>query len=84
MVEDDSRRLVEDDLRGGAGGNSVSYAQQVMDPLPLVEDDSRGLVEDDSTGMVEDDLRGLVKEDLRNKIVFFCDNLLFEHKIFIY
>ena len=47
-----------------------------MDPLPLVEDDLRGLVEDDS--------RGLVKEDLRNKIVFFCDNLLFEHKIFIY
>ena len=47
-----------------------------MDPLPLVEDDSRGLV--------EDDLRGLVKEDLRNKIVFFCDNLLFGHKIFIY
>ena len=27
---------------------------------------------------------GLVKEDLRNKIVFFCVNLLFEHKIFIY
>ena len=47
-----------------------------MDPLPLVEDDLRGLVEDDS--------RGLVKEDLRNKIVFFCDNLLFGHKIFIY
>ena len=75
MVEDDSRRLVEDDSTGmveddlrGPGGNSVSYAQQVMDPLPLVEDDSRGLV----------------KEDLRNKIVFFCDNLLFEHKIFIY
>ena len=55
-----------------------------MDPLPLVEDDSRRLVEDDLRGMVKDDLRGLVKEDLRNKIIFFCDNLLFEHKIFIY
>ncbi len=55
-----------------------------MDPLPLVEDDSRRLVEDDLRGMVKDDLRGLVKEDLRNKIIFFCDNLLFGHKIFIY